>query len=87
MRALFPRSALGLSRPACLPAWSGVFPARARSLSESGRLAASSMPSVRQRSEAVDVDCGQLVWRGLKDVAIVMDMHEFAPVGGRATSG
>jgi len=23
----------------------------------------------------------------LKDVAIVMDLHEFAPVGGRATSG
>jgi hypothetical protein len=43
------------------------------------------MPSVRQRSEAVDVDCAQLVWRRLKDVAIVMDLHELAPVGGRAT--
>jgi hypothetical protein len=25
--------------------------------------------------------------RRLKDVAIVMDLHELAPVGGRATSG
>ena len=24
---------------------------------------------------------------GLKDVAVVMGLHEFAPVGGRATSG
>ena len=42
---------------------------------------------VRRRSEAVDVDRGQFVGRGLKDVAIVMDLHELAPVGGRATSG
>jgi hypothetical protein len=45
------------------------------------------MPSVRQRSEAVDVDCGQLVWRRLKDVAVVMDLHELAPVGGWAADG
>jgi hypothetical protein len=31
----------------------------------------------------ISVDRGQLVWRGLKDVAIVMDLHELAPVGGR----
>jgi hypothetical protein len=43
------------------------------------------MPHVRQRSEAVDVDHGQVVGRGLKDVALVMDLHEFAPVGGRAS--
>ena len=33
------------------------------------------------------MDRGQFVGRGLKDVAIVMDLHELAPVGGRATSG
>jgi hypothetical protein len=33
----------------------------------------------------VDVEHWQLVGRGLKDVAIVMDLHEFAPVGGRFT--
>jgi hypothetical protein len=30
---------------------------------------------------------GILSIRRLKDVAIVMDLHELAPVGGRATSG
>jgi hypothetical protein len=35
----------------------------------------------------VDVDHGQLVYPSLEDVAIVMDLHELAPVGGRATSG
>ena len=35
----------------------------------------------------MDVDHGQLVGRGLKDVAIVMRLDELAPVGGRATSG
>jgi hypothetical protein len=42
---------------------------------------------VRRRSEAVNVDRGQLVGRGLKDVAVVMDLHDLAPVGGRASSG
>ena len=43
---------------------------------------------VRHRSEpVVDVDRGQFVGRGLKDFAIVMDLHELAPVGGRSTSG
>jgi cation/acetate symporter len=42
---------------------------------------------VRHRSEAVNIDRGQFVGRGLKDVAIVMDLHELAPVGGRSTSG
>jgi hypothetical protein len=36
-------------------------------------------------SEAVDIDVGQLVGRRLKDVAVVMHLHELAPVGGRAT--
>jgi hypothetical protein len=58
----------------------------AQSLSDSRRLGASLVPSGRQRSEAVDVDRGQLVRRFLKDVAIVMDLHEFAPVGGRPAS-
>jgi hypothetical protein len=35
----------------------------------------------------VDVDCGQVVWRSLKDVAVVVDLDELAPVGGRATRG
>jgi hypothetical protein len=32
----------------------------------------------------VDVDHGQLVGRGLKDVAIVMSLDKLALVGGRA---
>ena len=40
------------------------------------------------RSEAVDVDHGQeSLSVALKDVAVVMGLHELAPVGGRATSG
>ena len=35
----------------------------------------------------MDVDRGQLVGRFLNDVAIVMDLHEFAPVGGRPRAG
>ena len=58
----------------------------AQSLFESGRVAASLIPRVRHRSEAVNIDRGQFVGRGLKDVAIVMDLHELAPVGGRAAS-
>jgi hypothetical protein len=34
------------------------------------------MLRVTYRSEAVDVDRGQFVGRGLKDVVIVMDLHE-----------
>jgi hypothetical protein len=34
----------------------------------------------------VDVDRGQLVYPSLKDVAIIVHLHELAPVGGRATS-
>ena len=35
----------------------------------------------------MDVDRGQLVGRCLKDVAVVMGLHELAPVGRRAASG
>ena len=41
---------------------------------------------VRRWSEAVDVDRGPLVSRRLKDVAVIMELHEFAPVGTRAAS-
>ena len=51
------------------------------------RRAQASTPRVRQRSEAVDVDRGQLVGRGLKDVAIVMRLDELAPVGGWPPGG
>lgn len=34
----------------------------------------------------MDVDCGQLVGRDLEDRAIVVHLHELAPLGGRATS-
>ena len=33
------------------------------------------------------IDRGQFVGRGLKHAAVVMDLHEFAPVGERAASG
>jgi hypothetical protein len=46
-----------------------------------------SCPRVRQRSEPVDVDRGQLGYPSLKDIAVVMDLHEPAPVGGRSASG
>jgi len=59
--------------------------------SEQHRVPVRSFPTcvgrVRHRSEAVNIDRGQFVGRGLKDVAIVMDLHELAPVGGRSTSG
>ena len=35
----------------------------------------------------MNIDRGQFVGRGLKDAAVVMDLHEFAQVGGRAASG
>ena len=41
--------------------------------------AASSMLRVTYRSDAVDVDRGQFVGRGLTDVAIVMNLHELGP--------
>jgi hypothetical protein len=76
-----------LPDPPALPLRSGGFLVCARSLSESGRVAAALMPRVRHRSEAVDIDHGQLVGRHLNRFAVVMRLDEFAPVGGRATSG
>ena len=35
----------------------------------------------------MDIDCGQLVGRRLKDIAVVVHLHEFAPVGRRPASG
>ena len=35
----------------------------------------------------MDIDRGQLVGRRLKDVAVVVGLDEFAPVGRRAMSG
>ena len=41
----------------------------------------------RYRSEAVNIDHGQLVYPSLNRLAMVMDLHEHAPVGRWATSG
>ena len=35
----------------------------------------------------MNIDHGKVLGRGLKDVAVVMDLLELVPVGGRATSG
>ena len=50
-------------------------------------MAASLIPRAQLGSEAVDVDRGQLVGRGLKDVAVVMGLHDLAPVGRWAPGG
>ena len=52
-----------------------------------GRPSGTLMPRVRHRSEAVDVDRGQLVGRRLKDRPVVVRLRELAPVGGRAAGG
>ena len=64
----------------------GVFLPSAQTVSQSAFLGAST-PRVRRRSEAVDVDHGQLVGRHLNRFTIVMDLHELAPVDRRATGG
>ena len=61
-----------------------VRPVGCRRLSQSA-VPGASTPRVRRRSEAVDVDHGQFVGRGFKDIAIVVSLHEFAPVGGWAS--
>lgn len=77
-----------VSGPPVFPRRSGLFLASARSLSESGLLgAASVMPRVRQEPQAVDVDREQVVGRGLKDVAVIVHLHDLGPVGGRAAVG
>jgi hypothetical protein len=74
----FPDKPKHRSRPAAI----AFFSPRRRPSPESPSRAL--MPHVRHRSELVDVDRGQLVGRRLKDIAIVMDLHELTPVGGRA---
>ena len=61
----------------------GVFLASAQTASQSA-VPGASTPRVRRRSEAVDVDHGQLVYPSLKDCPVVMDLHELSPVGRRA---
>ena len=43
------------------------------------------MPRARHRSEAVDVDHGQVVYPSLEDVALVRGLNELGPVRGRAS--
>ena len=64
----------------------GVFLASGQTASQSA-VPGASTPRVRRRSEAVDVDHGQLVYPSLKDCPVVMDLHELSPVGGRAACG
>jgi hypothetical protein len=64
----------------------GVFLASAQTGSQSAG-PRDATPRVRQRSEAVDVDRGQLLGRCLEDVAVIVDLHELAPVGGRPAGG
>jgi len=64
----------------------GVFLVSAQAVSQSA-VPGASTPRVRRRSEAVNIDHGQLVGRHLNRFAIVMDLHELAPVDRRATGG
>ena len=64
----------------------GVFLASAQTVSQSA-VPGASTPRVRRRSEAVNIDHGQLVGRHLNRFAIVMDLHELTPVNRRATGG
>jgi hypothetical protein len=64
----------------------GVFLASAQTVSQSA-VPGASTPRVRRRSEAVNIDHGQLVGRQLNRFAIVMDLHELARVDRRATGG
>ena len=64
----------------------GVFLASAQTASQSA-VPGASTPRGWRRSEAVDVDRGQFLGRRLNDVPVIMDLHELAPVSGRATSG
>ena len=73
----------GGSSKRCASAFSGGFLASAQTASQFA-FPGVSAARVLHRSEAVDIKHGQFVRRGLKDVAIVMGLHELAPVGGRA---
>ena len=50
-----------------------------------GRPSGALMPRVGLRSEAVNVDHGQLVYPSLNRFAVVMSLDKLAPVGGRAS--
>ena len=78
VRRRFPRAARGPR--------SGVFVASAQTGSQSA-VAGASVPRVRHRSEAVDVDRGQFVGRRLEDRPVVVNLDELAPASRRAASG
>jgi hypothetical protein len=42
---------------------------------------------LRPPSERVDVDHGELVWRGLDDISIVMRLDKIEPVDRRSSGG
>ena len=56
----------------------GVFLASAQTDSQSARPGAL-VPRVRHRSEAVDVDRGQLVGRGLMKTVVIVSLHQITP--------
>jgi len=80
-----------MARPQRLPAWLSLpeWPfssvcAESLRVRRPGGLVATWRPAAVR---GWNIDRGQIVGRGLKDVAVVMDLHELAPVGGRATNG
>ena len=74
---------LGLSKPIVWP-WSSP---RVVKVPSESRLSARRPGVPLHQAEAVDVNHGQVVGRGLKDFAIVVGLHEFVPVGRRAPRG
>jgi hypothetical protein len=66
------------------PRFGGVFLASAQTVSQSA-VPGASTPRVRRRSEAVNIDHGQLVGRRLKDCPVVVGVDNLAPVNRRAT--
>ena len=64
---------------------SGDFLAAAQTVSRGARPGPALMPRVGLRSEAVNVDHGQLVYPSLNRFAVVMSLDKLAPVGGRAS--
>jgi hypothetical protein len=67
------------------PLRSRVFLASAQTGSQSAG-SRDATPCPRHGSEAVDVDRGQFVSQSLKDCPVIADLHELAPVSGRATT-
>jgi hypothetical protein len=54
--------------------------ASAQTLSKSGLVTASFIPRLWRDSEALNVDGGQIVGRGLKDVAVILSLYKLTPV-------